>query len=188
MTIDEIKAQLQGDWQSISTEVRPSAAKNENGSAKPFYLKRTFSYGEDDLFRLAITNFVDPYGKVPLAIIQITGHISWQGPHEAHPDAQKVDFTADVAYEVTPMIQGFTDLLNQVAGPGYEHWETGYPQSVFGKTFIPFGLTAGVNFKEFDLILLSNEMLFWGARHVDGRGFDTPENRPTNLQIPLVRR
>jgi hypothetical protein len=30
-------------------------------------------------------------------------------------------------------------------------------------------------------------MLFWGARNVDGRGFDKEENRPTNLQIPLVR-
>ena len=30
-------------------------------------------------------------------------------------------------------------------------------------------------------------MLFWGARNIDGRGFDKEENRPTNLQIPLVR-
>jgi hypothetical protein len=31
-------------------------------------------------------------------------------------------------------------------------------------------------------------MMFWGARNVDGRGFDTDENCPTNLQIPLVRK
>jgi len=30
--------------------------------------------------------------------------------------------------------------------------------------------------------------LFWGARNIDGRGFDTEANRPTNLQIPLVRK
>jgi hypothetical protein len=40
---------------------------------------------------------------------------------------------------------------------------------------------------EFDLVYLANDMLFWGARHIDGRGFDTEENRPTNLQIPLAR-
>jgi len=28
----------------------------------------------------------------------------------------------------------------------------------------------------------------WGARNVDGRGFDSEANRPTNLQIPLVRK
>jgi len=31
-------------------------------------------------------------------------------------------------------------------------------------------------------------MLFWGARNVDGRGFDNEVNRPTNLQIPLIRK
>jgi len=27
-----------------------------------------------------------------------------------------------------------------------------------------------------------------GSKHVDGRAFDSPENRPTNLQIPLVKK
>ena len=43
-------------------------------------------------------------------------------------------------------------------------------------------------FAEYDLLYLSGYLLFWGARHVDGRGFDKEENRPTNLQIPLVRK
>jgi hypothetical protein len=38
------------------------------------------------------------------------------------------------------------------------------------------------------LIYVLNGMLFWGAKHVDGRGFDKLENRPDNLQIPLIRR
>ncbi|MBM7043895.1 MULTISPECIES: hypothetical protein [Rhizobium] len=80
------------------------------------------------------------------------------------------------------------DLLNQVATQTYEKWEVGHAQSIFGKTFVPFGLTAGKNFMEYDLVYLSHDMLFWGARNVDGRGFDTEHNRPTNLQIPLVRR
>ncbi|GLS20753.1 hypothetical protein GCM10007874_37700 [Labrys miyagiensis] len=62
------------------------------------------------------------------------------------------------------------------------------PQSVFGKTFAPFGLTAGKTFMEYDLVYLSHDMLFWGARNIDGRGFDTEANRPSNLQIPLVRK
>ena len=61
-------------------------------------------------------------------------------------------------------------------------------QSVMGKAFAPFGLAEGQTFAEYDLIYIYDDMLFWGARNVDGRGFDTEENRPTNLQIPLVRR
>jgi hypothetical protein len=57
-----------------------------------------------------------------------------------------------------------------------------------GKAFAPFGLAEGQTFAEYDLIYVYDNMLFWGARNVDGRGFDTEENRPTNLQIPLVRR
>ena len=50
------------------------------------------------------------------------------------------------------------------------------------------GLAEGQIFKEYDLIFVLNEMMFWGARNVDGRGFDREENRPTNLQIPLIRK
>ena len=39
----------------------------------------------------------------------------------------------------------------------------------------------------YDLIYIYNDMLFNGSKNVDGRAFDKPENRPTNLQIPLVR-
>jgi hypothetical protein len=39
----------------------------------------------------------------------------------------------------------------------------------------------------YDLIYIYADLLFWGARNVDGRGFDTEDNRPTNLQIPLRR-
>jgi hypothetical protein len=102
--------------------------------------------------------------------------------------AQKVDFVADEAYEVTPLIQGFADLLNQVASQGYGKWQVNGMQSIFGKSFLPFGLVEGKNFMEFDLVYLSRDMLFWGARHIDGRGFDKEESRPTNLQIPLVRK
>ena len=49
-------------------------------------------------------------------------------------------------------------------------------------------LAAGKNFMEYDLVFVSHDMLFWGARNIDGRSFDTEENRPTNLQIPLVRK
>jgi hypothetical protein len=86
------------------------------------------------------------------------------------------------------LLQGFTDVFNQVAAHGYAKWEVEHTQSVFGKSFVPFVLVAGKNFMEYDLIYLSHGTLFWGARHVDGRGFDTEQNRPTNLQIPMERK
>jgi hypothetical protein len=187
MTVDKIKSSLVGNWESIAPEIRPSASKNPDGTLKPFFLKREFKYHAGDSFELGIVNFADPNGAVPIARIVIRGHMFWRGPHPIATGAQKVDFVADEAYEVTPLVQGFADLLNKVANTGYNKWQVGETQSVFGKTFVPFGLSEGKNFMEFDLVYLSHDMLFWGARNIDGRGFDKEENRPTNLQIPLVR-
>jgi hypothetical protein len=186
--VAKIKQALLGNWESIAPEVRPSAAKNADGSLKPFYLKRTFKYLPSDRFELEIVNSADPYGAVPLARLKIGGHMLWQGSHPIVPGAQKVDFVADEAYEVTPVAAGFADVLNKVASAGYAPWAVNAPQSIFGKTFVPFGLKEGTNFMEYDLVYLRGDLLFWGARNIDGRGFDTEQNRPTNLQIPLVRK
>jgi hypothetical protein len=186
--VAKIKQAMLGNWESIAPEVRPSASKNADGSLKPFYLKRSFKYLPSDRFELDIVNSADPYGAVPLARIKIGGHMQWQGPHPIAPGAQKVDFVADESYEVTPLAQGFADVLNKVASNGYAPWTVNAPQSIFGKSFAPFALEEGTNFMEYDLVHLRGDLLFWGARNIDGRGFDTEQNRPTNLQIPLVRK
>jgi hypothetical protein len=180
------KAALLGNWESIAPEIRPS--KNPDGSLKPFYLKRTFKYLPSDRFELDVVNSADPYGAVPLARIKIGGHMLWQGAHPIAPGAQKVDFIADESYEVTPLVQGFADVLNKVASAGYAPWAVNASQSIFGKSFAPFALKEGTNFMEYDLVYLRGDLLFWGARNIDGRGFDTEQNRPTNLQIPLARK
>ena len=188
LDVTGLKQALLGDWESIAPEVRPSAAKNADGTLKPFYLKRAFKYLPSDRFELEIVNSADPYSAVPLARIRIGGHMLWRGAHPIAPGAQKVDFVADETYEVTPLAQGFADVLNKVAAVGYAPWDVGAPQSIFGKTFAPFGLAEATNFMEYDLVYLRGDLLFWGARNIDGRGFDTEQNRPTNLQIPLIRK
>jgi hypothetical protein len=187
MTVEQIKASLIGKWKSIAPEIRPSIAKTSDAGIKAFYLTREFTYFTGDKFQLDVINSADPYGKIPLAKIGIKGNIIWQGIHPIAEGAQKVKFSADEAYEVTPLIQGFADAMNQLANNGFNKWEVGVKQSILGKAFAPFGLVEGQIFAEFDLIYLYGDMLFWGARNVDGRGFDTEENRPTNLQIPLAR-
>ena len=188
MTLEQTQRELMGEWVSIAPEVRPSASKNPDGTLKPFYLTRDFKALGDDRFELTIVNTADPYAKVPVARIYLRGHMSWRGDHPIASGAQKVDFVADEAYEVTPLAQGFADILNRVATDGYSKWEVNSGQSVFGKTFVPFGLAAGHHFMEYDLVYLDGDLLFWGARNIDGRGFDTEANRPTNLQIPMRRR
>ena len=186
MTTDQLKNTSIGHWESITVEVRPSNTKNADGTLKPFYLRRDFTLLLEDRFELVVINYSDPFGKMPLAKMFIKGHMQWLGEHPVATGAQKVNFAADEDYTVTPLLQSFADILNQYS-KGFDEWKVGEPQSIFKKAFLPFGLAEGQIFKEYDLIYVLNDMMFWGARNVDGRGFDTEENRPTNLQIPMVR-
>jgi hypothetical protein len=188
MTVEQTKQSILGNWVSIAPEIRPSIAKNADGSMKPFYLTRNFTYLPGDKFQLDVINTADAFGKIPLVKISIKGNMIWAGDHPIAAGAQKVNFTADEVYDVTPLIQGFADAMDQLASKGFDKWELNKTQSILGKAFAPFGLSEGQIFAEFDLIYLFNDMLFWGARNVDGRGFDKEENRPTNLQIPLIRK
>jgi len=187
MTTDQLKNSSRGHWESITVEVRPGNTKSADGTLKPFYLRRDFTLLPEDRFELEVINYADPFGKMPLAKMFIKGHIQWRGEHPIATGAQKVDFAADEEYTVTPLLQGFADILNQYT-KGFNEWKVGEPQSIFKKAFAPFGLAEGQVFKEYDLIYVLNDMMFWGARNVDGRGFDKEENRPANLQIPLIKR
>lgn len=187
MTEKETIAAAVGQWESIAPEVRPGSSKNSDGSRKPFYLTRKFALSDNNQFTLIVINYADPYGKTPLVQMEISGHIEWKGEHPIKIGAQKVDFTADGNYIVTPLVKDFADILNQYT-KGFDEWEVGKGQSILKKAFAPFGLAEGQVFKEYDLIYVYHDMLFWGARNVDGRGFDTEENRPTNLQIPMIRK
>ena len=188
MTAEQVKQQSVGEWVSIAPEVRPSIAKNADGSMKPFYLTRTYTHTADGKFTLQMINSADAYGKVPVMKIVLKGHVVWQGDHPIAAGAQKIDYIADESYDITPMIQGFADAMNAVAGKGFDKWEVDATQSILGKAFPPFGLAEGQIYGEFDLVYILNDMLFWGAKHVDGRSFDKVETRPDNLQIPMKRK
>jgi len=187
MTTEEVKQLSVGEWVSIAPEVRPSITKDAGGNMKPFYVTRLFKYSADGKFTLQMINSADAYGKVPLMKIVLKGHTVWQGVHPIAAGAQKIDFIADEAYDITPLIQGFADAMDQAAAKGFNKWEVNTTQSILGKAFAPFGLSEGQIYGEFDLIYIINDMMFWGAKHVDGRSFDKVEYRPDNLQIPLVR-
>ncbi|OKS86679.1 hypothetical protein [Mucilaginibacter polytrichastri] len=176
-----------GEWKNIAPEVRPSISKSAAGAIQPFYLTRLFKYSEPDIFECTVINYADPNAKVPLVSIFIKCHLIWQGEHPLATGAYKVDYVADIAYEVTPLHQGFADAVNKVPSATLDTWEVGKVQSVLAKAFIPFGLSADETYVDYDLIYVYGDMLFNGSKNVDGRAFDKPENRPTNLQLPLVR-
>lgn len=188
MTADQIKEFIKGgEWVSITPEVRTSINKTATGAMAPFYCTRSFKYADGDKFECALINYADANGKVPLAKFVIKGHIVFQGEHPLAEGAYKLDYVADESYEITPLHQGFADAVNKAPAAGINKWEVNVTQDVIGKAVPVFGLTGGI-YTDYDLIYISSGMLFNGSKNVDGRPFDKPENRPTNLQVPLIRK
>jgi hypothetical protein len=188
MTPEQITQFIQdGQWVSITTELRPSSNKSATGDILPFYCSRVFTYSPGDRFACTVLNYADANGKVPLVKIVIKGHNAWQGAHPIAEGAYNLDYIADEAYEVTPLHQGFAAVANKFPANGLNTWEVNVMQDVRGIAFPLFSLVEGQTYVDYDLIYIYNDMLFNGSKNVDGRAFDKPENRPTNLQIPLVR-
>ena len=120
MTAEQTKEFIQGgEWISITPEIRPSIAKNADGTLKPFYLTRVFRYLAGDKFELDIVNLADANGKLPLVKMTIKGHMQWPGEHPIATGAQKVNYYADDAYEVTPLFQAFADAIDWFQQAGY---------------------------------------------------------------------
>ena len=174
MTPEQITQFIQGgQWVSITTELRPSSNRSATGDIQPFYCSRVFTYSPGDRFACTVMNYADANGKVPLVKIVIKGHNAWRGEHPIAPGAYNLDYIAAVA--------------NRFPGTGLNTWEVNVMQDVRGKAFPLFSLVEGQTYVDYDLIYIYHDMLFNGSKNVDGRAFDKPENRPTNLQIPLVR-
>jgi len=132
---------------------------------------------------------VDPNGTVPLAKILIKGHMTWRGQHPIAAGAQKVDFVADEAYQVTPAIQGFVDILNKVAKDGYDPWVLNGTQEHLRQDIRAVRTRSGEELHGIrPRLRLSRHVVLGCSQPSTGEGFDKEENRPTNLQIPLVRK
>jgi hypothetical protein len=188
MTVEQIKEFIQeGEWVSVAPEVRPSSIKSATGEVQPFYCVRFFRYIANDRFECTMINYADSNAKVPLVKFVIKGHLQWQGEHPVAKGAYKVDYVADEAYEVTPLLQDFADVANKAPVNNLGKWEVNVTKDLKGKVFPAFGLIKPEVYVDYDLIYIYNDMLFNGSKNVDGRPFNKPENRPTNLQIPLIR-
>ncbi|MEM1055800.1 MAG: hypothetical protein AAGI52_09745 [Bacteroidota bacterium] len=186
-TLTDLQSAIVGTWESLSVELRPTEDRLGTGVIEPTHLTRVFSYGVDDTFTGTITMFSDSYGQAPLFTFVFRGHLRWHGSHPIADGAFSVDYVLDAGFDVTPQNEAAAAMLNSMPADGVPPFEAGTTQSILGKPFPLFNMTAGQTVVDYDLLYMRDGMLFFGAKHVDGTPFDSPENRPHQLQVPLVR-
>jgi hypothetical protein len=176
------KPSIRGHWVSLALEERPGA----NGSIN--YLRRDFT--SDDQRSIArLMLYSDPEGTQPTLTIHLEGPYTIGEPSTAVPGAYEGDFHFDTA-KLTAHNAFFLNLLNSAnAGTcGLAPWELDVEQDLTAtRGCLPLGLDLVNRDTEYDIVKVEGEKLYYGARPADGSGLDTPEKRPTALQVPLVR-
>lgn len=186
-TLEEVKQFALGEWKSISVELRPTEDRTGSGTIEPTFLKRNFKFLPDDNFIGTITLFGDNYGEIPLMEFEFIGDLVWGEKHPIADGAWKIDYVLNKGFGVTPLNEQTAAILNQGLPHGMEPFESGIKKDILKKAFPMFSIVDGQVVSDYDLIYFKNDMLFMGAKHVDGTPFDKLENRPHQLQIPLER-
>jgi hypothetical protein len=164
-----------GRWVSVACELRPG----------PQYLKRDFTFQENSWVG-DITVYADPACIIPTVTLHIEGPINFGEPVEVAEGAVATDFSGE-SVSFTPLAEDMVGFLNSAEPEtcGTEAWELNVEQDISATGCSLFGLE--VPFTEHDITLVRNDFLFAGARPLDGSGLEDPDNRPTALQVPLMR-
>lgn len=194
-SLEGLKSRLTGHWKSIACEVRPQQnAEDPTKAPTPSYLTRDFTYDADGGFAANITVYADPACKVPAATYDFAGEVVWHGRNPAADGAWSQDYLLNRKLELTILAQPMVDQLNQLpeGACGDGKFAIGQTRDILGKPCVLLKFVAGSKFvQDHDFLYVREDvpnMLFMGAKHVDGTGFYQPENRPqVGLQQPLIK-
>ena len=187
VTLTEVQDYAVGEWTSLSVELRPTEDRSGSGDVQPTFLKRHFKYLSKEKFVGTITMYADNYGELPLLEFEFKGDLKWGKEHPIAKGAWQVDYVLNGGFAVTPLNPQSAEMLNAGLPAGMEAFESGVKKDILGQAFPMFNIIEDQIVSDYDLIYFKNGLLFMGAKHVDGTPFDKVENRPHQLQIPLLR-
>ena len=158
------------------------------------YLTRDFTNDAEGGFIASLTVYADPACTVPAAKYEIASEIAWHGPNPVAPGAWSQDYVLNRRLQLTVLIEPVSDQLNQLpeGACGERPFIVGEQRDILGMNCLLLRFVESSPFvTDHDLLYVREDtpnMLFMGAKHVDGTGFYFPENRPyVGLQQPLIR-
>ncbi len=174
---------LDGTWISTSCELRPQAGPD---GVNPWHLTRSVIFNGDRI-DAHFTTFADANCSTPLVELKFGGEVRVLGASDVVSGAKNVDLIVNDYLTITPRRDGFSDFLNsaQPGACGNERWQTGVEQNIYKTGCSVMGVAADTPSNEFEVLYVASGLLYFGARPVNGKPLDTPQSRPTALQVPL---
>jgi hypothetical protein len=192
-SLEGLQQRIEGRWQSISCELRPTA-NPEGGPPTPTYLTRDFTYDAAGGFAANITVYGDPACQMPMIAYDFAGDVVWHGANPAAEGAFSQDYVLNAKLELTPLAAPMADQLNSLpeGACGAGAFPVGEVKDILGKPCVLLRFVEGSDHVvDHDFLYVRADtpnMLFMGGKHVDGTGFYFPENRPSvGLQQPLIK-
>ena len=177
--------EIDGHWKSFACELRPQQGGN---GLTDWYLKREikFSNGKIDA---VFTSFADRDCKAALSELHFVGKAIVNGPSEVADGAKSVDLIIDESVKLTAFMQPFADFLNSAGqgGCGEDLFIVGKAQEVQKTGCKPIGLPTNAVTKEYETLLVRDNLLYFGARPIDGSFLSETSKRPGALQVPIAR-
>ena len=194
-SLEGLRTRIVGQWQSIACELRPQQNAADPALAPaPSYLTRDFTYDAEGGFQANITVYADPACNVPAASYDLAGEIAWHDANPAAPGAWSQDYVLNRQLDLTILAEPMAAQLNQLpeGACGTGPFVVGERRDILGQPCMLLKFVEGSAFViDHDFLYVREDtpnMLFMGAKHVDGTGFYAPENRPqVGLQQPLIR-
>lgn len=190
-----LQQRIVGHWTSISCEIRPQPNPADPALApQPTYLTRDFRYDAKAGFEASITVYADAACEHPAATYDFAGELVWHGANPAADGAWSQDYVLNRALSLTVRLPAMVDQLNGLpeGACGEGPFVLNETRDILGKPCALSRFVEGRNVVvDHDFLYVRADtpnLLFMGAKHVDGTGFYLPEHRPrVGLQQPLIR-
>jgi hypothetical protein len=172
---------ITGHWVSAAVETRSGAGGSKLYLRRDFDTKTATSAARFDFYE-------DAEGKTPSVSVWLNGPYKLTEAWAKVPGSWAGEFVFQ-ELKITPKNQAMTELLNgSAAGTcGSKPWEMGVEQDASDTGCLTLGIDIKNKSTEYDIVKRDGDELSYGARPADGSGLDSPEKRPTALQVPLEK-
>lgn len=195
VSLEGLQKRIVGHWKSIACELRPQQnAADPKLAPTPSYLTRDFTFDAEGGFQANITVYADATCQIPAASYDFAGELRWHDANPAAPGAWSQDYVLNRRLDLTILAEPLAAQLNQLpdGACGTGPFVVGETRDILGKPCALLKFVEGSAYViDHDFLYVREDtpnMLFMGAKHVDGTGFYAPENRPqVGLQQPMIR-
>jgi hypothetical protein len=176
----DVAPNISGHWISEGIEIRTGA-----NNSKLYVRRNILTSAKNSLADLFFS--ADEAGTQSAVNIVLDGTYVLTESWPAVPDAYAVDFTIKTL-KITPWSSDMVSSLNSSPEGtcGLKPFTLGVTQDVSDTGCITLGLDVKNKPTEYDIVKREGNRLYYGAWPTDGSWLDSPEKRPTVLQMPLV--